>query len=267
MILENKVCSLNRISVDGVGPAVIYISHDSGTSENSGNSGNSEHSDNPDHPEPSEAELIYKDVASKLNNPFVFYELKVNGWDEYLTPWPMHMGKRDFAGKAPELLSALELEIIPAVRAQMCSGECECLSGSRSGNSPFDRDEDIYIVGYSLAGLFSLYAIYESDLFAGAASCSGSLWYDGWKDYILSHDLKSGVKIYLSLGDKEKNSRNELMKTVEDNTLFQKVVFEKSDKVTDVVFEMNSGGHFSDVRDRISKGIIYILGGNKDEQD
>ena len=46
--------------------------------------------------------------------------------------------------------------------------------------------------GYSLAGLFSLYAMHELDL-DGAISVSGSLWKEEWLDY-----LKDGGKIVIN---------------------------------------------------------------------
>ncbi len=36
------------------------------------------------------------------------------------------------------------------------------------------------IAGYSLAGLFALWAVYQTGLFDRAASVSGSLWFDGF---------------------------------------------------------------------------------------
>ena len=37
----------------------------------------------------------------------------------------------------------------------------------------------IGIAGYSLAGLFALYALYKTDAFTRVASMSGSLWFPG----------------------------------------------------------------------------------------
>ena len=46
------------------------------------------------------------------------------------------------------------------------------------------------IAGYSLAGLFALYAIYQTDLFSRVGSMSGSLWFPSMKEYIFSHEPK-----------------------------------------------------------------------------
>lgn len=40
------------------------------------------------------------------------------------------------------------------------------------------------LAGHSLAGLFALYAIYQTDLFSGVGSVSGSLWFSGINEYL-----------------------------------------------------------------------------------
>lgn len=73
------------------------------------------------------------------------------------------------------------------------------------------------IAGYSLAGLFALWSVYQTDLFDRAASISGSLWFDGFLEFMKANTPK--VKfIYLSLGDKEKAAKNPRLAAVEDCT-------------------------------------------------
>lgn len=56
------------------------------------------------------------------------------------------------------------------------------------------------ITGYSLAGLFAVYAIYRTDVFSGGCM-SGSVWFPGFKEYIFSRELKRRPDcIYFSLG-------------------------------------------------------------------
>ena len=96
-----------------------------------------------------------------------------------------------------------------------------------------------YISGYSLAGLFSLYAMHELDL-DGAISVSGSLWKEGWLDYLKEHPIYH-KKIYLSLGSKEHKTRNVLMKNVLKNTLETYEIYQKENQC---FFEKNVGNHF-----------------------
>jgi len=77
----------------------------------------------------------------------------------------------------------------------------------------------ISIAGYSLAGLFALYALYHTDVFECAASISGSLWFPDFKEYVFSHEMRrKPEKLYLSLGDKEARTRNQYLKVVRENT-------------------------------------------------
>ena len=96
--------------------------------------------------------------------------------------------------------------------------------------------------GYSLAGLFALWALYESDLFAGAVCCSGSLWYPGWDDYVMKHKiLKSDSLIYLCLGGKEEKTNNKEIAVIGDRTRSQEKILRKDPNVKSSVLEWNSG--------------------------
>ena len=111
-----------------------------------------------------------------------------------------------------------------------------------------------YISGYSLAGLFSLYVMHELDL-EGAVCVSGSLWQEGWLDYLKEHPINH-KKIYLSLGSKEHRTRNVLMKNVLKNTLETYEIYQKENQC---IFEKNVGNHFFQSEERMMKGWDYIL--------
>ena len=91
--------------------------------------------------------------------------LAVSGidWNEELSPWEctaVFRGEPPFSGGADTYLRELLDGILPeALRLLPFSPSYVC------------------IAGYSLAGLFSLYALYRTDRFSRAASCSGSLWW------------------------------------------------------------------------------------------
>lgn len=63
-------------------------------------------------------------------------------------------------------------------------------------------------------------------------------------------------KLYLSLGDKEAQTRNQIMAKVEQNTgdLHE---YYKSLGI-DTIFELNEGNHFKDAGLRIAKAITWI---------
>ena len=64
-------------------------------------------------------------------------------------------------------------------------------------------------------------------------------------------------KIYFSLGDKEANTRNPVLKTVQDKTIELSEYFKILG--SEVIFELNPGNHFTDTILRSAKGIKAIL--------
>lgn len=182
---------------------------------------------------------IVSNVKKQTTKSFELCEVVVPDWDAYLTPWetPSIFKDREFAGKARETLGYILDEVIPTI----------------------DKGKKIYIVGYSLAGLFALWSMYETDVFDGGASCSGSLWYPGWKEYAEKKQLNKASKIYLSVGSSEKKTKNEIMSTVEDMTIWQKTVFMDDTYVKNIISQFNVGGHFKDVEMRIAKAVAWII--------
>ena len=142
-------------------------------------------------------------------------------------------GSPDFAGKADTLIC--ELMQHPTVTDQ--------------------RWKHRIIAGYSLAGLFGLYACTKTDLFDGCVSCSGSLWYPGFVQYLKESRVYARV-IYLSFGTKEKNSRNPVLSKIEERTELV-VHFLKQDHIC--TLEMNPGSHFHDPDGRLQKGITWMM--------
>lgn len=165
-------------------------------------------------------------------------------WNHDLTPWPapgVFRKQARFDGGADAYLKELTGEIVPAVEASL-------------GFVPRFRA----IAGYSIAGLFALYALYRTDIFSRAASISGSLWYDGFLDYMRDNrPLKIPERVYFSLGDKEHITRNQRLAPVEDRTAEAGNLIRQLG--ADTIFELNSGGHFDDAAQRIIKGIRWLL--------
>ena len=165
-------------------------------------------------------------------------------WDHDMTPWyspPISSNDAPCTGGADEYLKLLLEEIIP-----------ECLKRVKG------KPTHISIAGYSLAGLFALYALYQTDVFERAASMSGSLWFPDFKEYVFSHEMKrKPEKLYLSLGDKEAKTRNLYLKAVQENTESIAAHFREAE--IDVTFEMNPGNHFKDAALRSAKGILAII--------
>jgi predicted alpha/beta superfamily hydrolase len=116
-------------------------------------------------------------------------------------------------------------------------------------------------MGYSLGGLVSLYALYTCGVFGKIGSLSGSLWYDGWTEFMESNKpVDNGAKVYMSLGDREERARNPRMAKVGDCTRMAAEVLKqqlKSDE--NITLEWNSGGHFTEIPQRFQKAIIWLM--------
>lgn len=181
----------------------------------------------------------------KLDSPdcnlLVVGDLK---WDHDMTPWycsPLSENDTPCTGGADEYLELLLHEIIPEAKKHI-KGEPAYLG----------------IAGYSLAGLFAVYAMYKTDAFARVASMSGSLWFPDFKEYCMAHEIKRNPdKLYFSLGDKEAKSWNKVLKTVQDNTEALAAYYKELG--IDVTWELNPGNHFKDAARRSAKGIMAII--------
>lgn len=188
-----------------------------------------------------EGEKVYYAVKDITDKDFSLAAISGRDWNKDMSPWSakaVFKGEKDFEGGADAYIEELERDIL-----------------SKIPGEPSVK----YIAGYSMAGLFSLYAMYKTDIFDGAANCSGSLWYPSFREYCETHELKSGARIYISLGDKESHTRNPVMATVEDNT---KAIYEMYlSKGIDTIFEMNQGNHFTEPDKRTAKGIAWLIGG------
>ena len=152
---------------------------------------------------------------------FLFAAIPVESWNDALSPWeaPAVWGKQGFGGKAADTL--------------------RFLTG-----------------GYSLAGLFALWASTQTDLFYGIAAASPSVWFPEWMEFEQQHPMQAQC-IYLSLGDKEEHTKNAVMAAVGDNirTLHSRLI----ERGTDCTLEWNSGGHFKDTDLRTARAFRWVM--------
>lgn len=162
-------------------------------------------------------------------------------WEHDLTPWEAPGIKRGsrFGGGAEDFLRRLSEEIMPTVEAGLGL-----------------RTPDRYIAGVSLSGLFALWASCRCDLFVAVGSVSGSLWYDGFTQWLMTQSPRSR-RYYFSLGIKEKDGKNSRLSSVERHTLEAVALLQEAG--ADVRFEHNEGNHFGPLLERMQKAMEYIL--------
>lgn len=189
------------------------------------------------------AESLFDEVKALTNNDFSLAVFDVTDWNAQFSPWtaPAVFGKDSFSGKGNDTLRFLEDEFLPEIK------------------SKFPKSE-VFLTGYSLAGLFSLWALYETDKFNGAVCCSSSLWFDKWDEYASLYRIKSPSTIYMSLGDREEKTKNKVVAKVGDRTRRQAEILKDDPNVEKLFFEWNEGGHFDEPLKRVAKGITRILG-------
>lgn len=152
-----------------------------------------------------EGEQVLRILRDEGCPPFTLAAVSNLDWNHDMSPWeipPVFKNAEPCTGGADDYLKLLVERIVPEVEKE--------IKGTVLWRG---------IAGYSLAGLFALYSLYRTDLFSRAASTSGSLWYPGITEYILSHTMKKTPDyLYFSLGSKEARTRNPYMQTVQENT-------------------------------------------------
>ena len=191
--------------------------------------------DSPDHPlDPTP--LLQRRTCGIVTIP-------VKNWNEALTPWPapaLYRGESDFGGKAADTLAELLAEGMP-------------LAESRAGLVPATRA----ICGYSLGGLFSLYAFTHSSAFAACGCLSGSVWYEGWVEHLRALKLNlAGTYAFLSLGTKERRGALPILRTVQESMEACEQILRSSGCKTH--FMLGPGNHFQHVNERYEAGLSAL---------
>lgn len=89
-------------------------------------------------------------------------------------------------------------------------------------------------------------------------SISGSLWFPGIKEYVLSREAKRLPDcMYFSLGDKESKTRNPVLRSVRRDTEEIKAFYQG--RGIDTVFQLNSGNHYDHAAERTAAGLCWLL--------
>ena len=178
----------------------------------------------------------------KTLSSFALASLPEVDWDADYTPWPSsELNGREMAGRADALLDATQ--------GPLLSAALDRLGGAAR----------LGILGYSLGGLFALYAASRADSpFDCAASVSGALWYERFADYAATAPFPKLTRAYVSLGLKEAKTtrgpmgRNKAASEAIRATLAQRLGEDNA------AFEWNNGNHFFEVPQRVGKAIAFL---------
>ena len=187
-----------------------------------------------------DAELLDAEIEAMRDCalPFALAAFAVQDWDRDLSLWtaPPVFGKVPFGGMAEETLAFVLDRLLPGLRTRLGADTKLCLGG------------------YSLAGLFALWAATRTDAFSGVATASPSVWFPGWLDYVKANPIRA-QSVYLSLGDREERAKNPVMATVGDCIREQYALLQSAH---DVTLEWNPGNHFQDSEKRTARAFCRI---------
>ena len=190
----------------------------------------------------------------------------VDLWEENFSPWcaPRVFAKGpNFGDGAQKTLDILINHVIPWAESEL-------------------TDPPTYrvLVGYSLAGLFSLWAGVSPQVARGCqpgapaaphvdapattfqriGAVSGSFWFPSLLDYVdqqLSGGAVGLTHAYLSLGDREARTPNPQIMHVRENA--ELLASELENAGITSAFELNRGNHFQNVEGRMQKALNWLV--------
>ena len=178
-----------------------------------------------------EVEPVYSAIKERYKEPFHLIAVCPSSWSDDLTPWKAKAIFKgpDFGGKADEFLNVLD-----AIKEELKGVPISSLA----------------IAGYSLAGLFAVYAAYKRDCFDAVLSGSGSFWYPDFVSFCKANALSSRLSYAaFSLGKKEPNAKG-MMSVAGEKT--QELVGILTDSGIRTSFVWNEGGHFNEPEKRMA---------------
>lgn len=189
-----------------------------------------------------EGKNLYSECLQKVHTDFALLSIHTDNWNKNLSPWKVEDDKLNlhFAGNADALLYTLTTHILPQVYQKISS------------------ITEILLCGFSLAGLFSLYAVTKVDTFTKVICTSGSFWFPGSIEYFAQNKVSSSIQqIYMALGDKEDRTTNATLSNVLINT--QEIFNILKEQIPNTSFNLVPGNHYKNIILRLVNGIKFVL--------
>lgn len=173
--------------------------------------------------------------------PFVLATIELEDWIIDLMPWPDGNISRDpEAGQhGQETLQYLLLSLIPEMH-------------KRFGPLP------VILGGYSLGGLFGLWASTQTDSFRAIAAASPSVWIHGWLPYARKH-VTLANRVYLSLGEQEEHVKNQAIARVGDNLRAYHALLKEQLGPERCPLIWEQGNHFTDNKGRLARAFAWCM--------
>jgi predicted alpha/beta superfamily hydrolase len=181
-------------------------------------------------------------IAALSKVPFLLATIELEDWIVDLMPWPDEDVSRDpESGKhAQETLSYVLTALAPELQ-------------QRYGPLP------IILGGYSLGGLFAIWASMQTDSFKAIAAASPSVWIHDWMSFAKKH-VSLADYIYLSLGNQEEHVKNQAIARVGDNLRAQYALLQEQLGPEHCTLVWEEGGHFANNEERLARAFAWCMG-------
>lgn len=182
-----------------------------------------------------------KALAANATKGFAIVFFDTVEWAKALMPWQDEAVSRDeeVGRHASNTLEYIIESLIPWLHERF--GKLPCIIG-----------------GYSLGGLFALWAARQSAAFCAVAAASPSLWIKGWTDYADNRSLNAQLA-YISLGDREEHCRNQRMARIGDCVRHEHLTLANQIGSSATTLEWNNGGHFGEEAERTAKAFAWCI--------
>ena len=180
-------------------------------------------------------------IAALSRAPFVLSAIELEDWVVDLMPWPDGNISRDpEAGKhGRDTLGYILMDLVPELKG-------------RYGTLP------VILGGYSLGGLFAIWASMQSGCFKAVAAASPSVWIHDWIPFARRHAPMAGC-VYLSLGDKEEHVKNQAIARVGDNLRAQYGLLREQLGPERCTLVREEGKHFTDNDGRTARAFAWCM--------
>ena len=180
-------------------------------------------------------------IAALSQTPFVLATVELEDWIIDLMPWPdRNISREEEAGRhAPDTLHYILDALIPELKR-------------RFGDRP------IILGGYSLGGLFALWAAGQTDGFKALAAASPSVWIREWIPYATKQPPKA-ESVYLSLGEREEHVKNRAIARVGDCLREQYALLQRQMGPDRCTLVWEEGNHFTDNEGRLARAFAWCL--------
>ena len=180
-------------------------------------------------------------IAELSPAPFVLATIELEDWMLDLMPWPdANISREPEAGKhGQDTLQYILLSLVPELQ-------------HRFGPLP------VVLGGYSLGGLFALWASAQTDIFKAVAAASPSVWIKDWIPFARKH-VPMADAVYLSLGDQEEHVKNQAIARVGDNLRTQYSLLQEQLGPNQCTLVWEQGGHFNDNEGRLARAFTWCI--------